>query len=296
LGANSATPMSHRFPSSFVLNYSDHLYLIDCGEGSQIKMSQFGVKRSRINHIFISHLHGDHIFGLPGFINSLNLNGRKDPLEIFGPVGLQDYLLTIFRLTAAHVSFEIIFHELESPTYQRIAVDGDMEIFAFPLKHRILTFGYLFIERKKEYKLNPLAIDQYQLTVEEMKMAKLGKSINRLDLVIKNEDLTLPKVPDKSFAYCSDTIYDEEIIPYITGANTLYHEATYLHDLADQARQRMHATADEAARIAHMAAVNTLIIGHYSSRYKNLQPLVDEARAVFPNTHLALEGQHYTIQ
>lgn len=260
-------------------------------------MSEFSVRRSKINHIFISHLHGDHIFGLPGYLNSLSLNGRTAELTIVGPVGIKAYVETIIHITQGHRSFPIVFNELSVEEYQQVIVLPSIEVYAFPLKHRVPTFGYLFRERPTQCKIDPEAIPLYSLTIPEIKSAKAGDDIVRANgTIIPNADLVLSPTPLRSFAYCSDTIYDPDIVPYIKGATMIYHEATYLHELADKARSRMHATTKEAALIAKQGRVNKLLIGHYSSRYKDLQPLLEETRETFNNAHLAEEGKFYSIE
>lgn len=295
LGANSATPLPSRYPSSFILNYQETLILIDCGEGAQMKMSEFAIKRSRINYIFISHLHGDHIFGLPGFINSLNLNGRKAALMIYGPVGLKEYIDTIHKLSEAHLNFPVIINEIRFQGYQKLAQLPGLEVYSFPLKHRIPTFGYLFSEIKRELNIRSEAIDEFKLSIEEIRELKKGRIPRRNSVALPVNEILKPPIEKRKFAYCSDTVFDPGIIPFITGANLLYHEATYLQDMQKKAQDRMHSTAKEAATIALRARVKKLIIGHYSSRYRELSGLLEEAQEVFPLTELGIEGSCFDI-
>ncbi len=296
LGANSATPVPGRFPSSFVLNHEEHLYLIDCGEGSQIKMSEYHVKRSRIDHIFISHLHGDHIFGLPGFLNSYSLNRREKPLHIYGPVGLRDFISTCFRVTGNPVHYELHIHELQAEQVHDLGLIDRLSVTAFPLRHRIPTFGYRFTEVHLEYNIDPAAIKKYNLSIDEILAAKKGQDIVRSEnYLIKNQDLVLPPKPARSFAYVSDTVYHPPIVEHVQDVNLIYHEATYMHNMAEQARDRMHATTIEAAMIAEQAGAQALAIGHYSSRYKELSGYLAEAQLTFQNTHLALSGSRIEI-
>lgn len=295
LGANSATPLHNRFPSCFVLNHNEAMFIIDCGEGAQIKMSQYKVKGTKVDHIFISHLHGDHIFGLPGLINSYNLNRRTNTLTVFGPVGIKGYILNVLQATGAKLNYPLKFVELDSQSHTEIVAFKNLRVSAFPLKHRIATYGYRFDEIILSKNIDPAAINRYKLTIEEIKKVKLGEDLNRDGRVILNKELTVPNKPARAFAYCSDTIYDIDIVPYINKATTIYHEATYLHELKELAKERYHSTAYEAADIADRAQVNKLLIGHYSSRYKNLEPLLDEARSKFKNTHLALEGLVFDV-
>lgn len=258
-------------------------------------MSQFGIRRSRIDHILISHLHGDHIFGLPGLINSFNLNQRKKPLNIYGPIGIRDYLDSIFRVTQAFLGYEVLIHEIGEPRFHPLFSEAGVLVHAFPMQHRIPTYGYLITESEKQANINPEAIDRYNLTVDEIKRIKADLPVWRDGQPIDVGLLTLPPKKPRSIAYCSDTIYDESLIHYIEGVDLLYHEATYLHDLASKASDRMHSTAQEAATIAKKASVNTLLIGHYSSRYKDLTPFLEEAQLVFQNTLLALEGRTFPV-
>ncbi len=295
LGANSAIPHLARFPSAFILGHINHLYLIDCGEGAQIKMSQYHVRRSKINHIFISHLHGDHVLGLPGLLNSFSLNGRQKELIIYGPLGIKQFVETFQAATYAHLTYPLRIVELEGEHERSLGRIDHLEVFAFPLVHRVPTFGYRFTEIYDEFNVNPQAISRYNLSVEEIKKIKKGQSITRNEEVWKAERFTLPKKHSRSFAYCSDTCYHPPLAAFVSDVSLLYHEATYLHNLQAKAKQRMHSTADEAARLAKAAGVSTLIIGHYSSRYSDLEPLLDEARAIFLRTDLAIGGKIYPI-
>ena len=295
LGANSATPFPGRFSSSFVLNYDHELALIDCGEGAQIKMNQFRIKVSRINHIFISHLHGDHIFGLPGFLHSFNLNGRNKPLHLYAPVGIKMYLDVIQETTGGSFNFPLIIQEMDHIDARVICRFNDVDVRAFPMKHRIPTYGYRFDESPLLAKIDSQAIASWHMTIEEIKAAKAGKSIIRDGAEIGNDQLTLPRDRARSFSYCSDTIYDPSLIPYIRGSDTLYHEATYLHALQDKARERMHATSKEAGLMARQSGVTTLLIGHYSSRYDDVIPLQEEARLEHARTFVVSEGETYSV-
>ena len=290
LGANSATPYKGRFPSSFILEYNHKPILLDCGEGAQIKMGEFNVRRSKINHIFISHLHGDHVFGLPGFINSLNLNGREKKLYIYGPEGIESFIRNTQKVTCATSNFEIEYVELNQNTLIDIGIVEGLKVQAIPLRHRVLTYGYLFKESAREINIKSQAIHEFGLSIEEIKTVKEGESIFRNGLPIPSELLTLPAKKCRSFAYCTDTGYFEELADFIKEYDCVYHEATYTHELVEMAKARMHSTAHEAATLAKIARVGQLIIGHYSSRYPDLSILLNEARTVFPNTQIAEEG------
>ncbi len=268
---------------------------MDCGEGTQIKMVQFKVKSRRISHIFITHLHGDHIFGLPGLLNSLSLNGRQEPLKIFGPEGIANYVRFNQKQSSAHFTFDIDFQELKGAGPIDLGTYCGLQFKAFPLKHRIPTFGYKAIEVQAELNVDPEAITKYSLSIEEILNVKKGASIIRGDSFIPTELLVLPPRRNRSFAYCTDTIYDPDILQYIEEVSLLYHEATYTDDLAEKARERMHSTTKDAAQIAKSARAKQLVIGHYSNRYKNLNTLLQEAKVVFQNTMIAEEGKLFQI-
>jgi ribonuclease Z len=295
LGANSAVPTADRFPSSFILSHKDKMCLIDCGEGAQIKMSEFHVKRKKIDHIFISHLHGDHIFGLPGLVNSFSLRGREKRLSITGPEGIKDYLNHTLEITKSHLPFEIVFRELEGNNANDLGRINDFQVMALPLIHRVPTYGYRFTEVIEGRNIDPKAIAKYEMGIPEIKGAKQGITIHRPGITIDIDEITLPAKKPRSFAYCSDTIYNVDIVPAIRGVDLLYHEATYLHESQLKAQKYMHSTAQEAAEIAKKAGVGKLLIGHYSSRYKRLQLLEEEARSTFENSQVALQGEIHTI-
>jgi ribonuclease Z len=296
LGNNSAFPAQGRNPSAKVVNYQEELFLVDCGEGTQIRMNQYGVKRTRINHIFISHLHGDHIFGLPGLINSYQHLSRKSALHIYGPVGVRQMIETVLRLSKSMINFDLVFHELQSVEKQKVFESAHLRVYAFPLKHRVPTFGYFFQERARPGGMNKDIIVKYGLSVEQIKTLKSGNDVVLDDgyRLTSDEALEAPE-PLRSFAYCSDTIFDKTIVPVIQGASLLYHEATFLHAIERKATESMHSTALQAGTIAHLANVGKLLIGHFSSRYDDLSPLVEEAREIFMETEIAEEGNTYLV-
>lgn len=296
LGANSAFPTPDRFSSCFVVTYGGRHIMIDCGEGAQIKMVQHGVKPSKLEAILISHLHGDHLFGLPGLLNSLALNGRNAPLHVYGPKGIKEYIETVRRLSGSYEVYDLIIHEKESDDTEVIAEHLGLTITAFALKHRIPTYGYLIQEPDSADNIDPKAISKYELTVEEILAAKSGKSIKRDQQEITPQDVLLPVREGRSIAYCSDTIYKPDIIPVIEKATLLYHEATYMHDRQEKAEQHMHSTTIEAATIARDAGVGQLVIGHYSSRYDDLEPYVEEAQTVFEDSAVAVEGAVFELE
>ena len=272
----------------------ERCFLIDCGEGTQVQLRKAKARFSKINTIFISHLHGDHCFGLPGLIASFRLLGRETPLHIYGPKGIQEMLETIFRITETQRGFDVVYHELESKGSEKIYEDNKVEVYTIPLNHRIYCNGYLFREKPKERHLNMAEISKYpEIETCDYHHLKLGKDFVLKDgYVLKNEILTTDPSKSVSYAFCSDTRYSEKIIPMIDGVDLLYHEATFLHDLKEMADYTGHTTALEAARIARKANVGKLIVGHFSNRYGDLSVFTDEAREVFPNTFLpkALES------
>lgn len=294
LGFNSAIPTVNSAPTAQFLEMEERAFLIDCGEGTQVQLRKAKARFSKINHIFISHLHGDHCFGLPGLIASFRLLGRETPLYIYGPKGIKQMLETIFRITETHKGFELVYHELESKKSVKIFEDSRIEVFTIPLNHRIYCNGYLFREKEKERHLNMKEIAKYpEIETCDYHNLKLGKDFILSDgYVLKNELLTTEPSKSVSYAFCSDTRYQESILPIIENVDVLYHEATFLHELKDMADYTGHTTALEAARIARKANVGKLILGHFSNRYHDLNVFTDEAREVFANTFLpkALEA------
>jgi len=288
LGYNSAIPTINSAPTAQFLEMEERSFLIDCGEGTQVQLRKAKARFSKINHIFISHLHGDHCFGLPGLIASFRLLGRETPLHVYGPVGIKEMLETIFRITETHRGFEVIYHELSSKQSEKIYDDKRVEVFTIPLDHRIYCNGYLFREKPKERHLNMAEISKYEeIQTCGYQNIKNGKDIVLSDgYVLKNEKLTNAPSPSVSYAFCSDTRYNESILSLIDGVDVLYHESTFLHELKKMAEYTGHTTALEAAHIAKMANVGKLILGHFSNRYNDLELLRDEARQIFPETEL----------
>lgn len=286
LGYNSAIPTVKSSPTAQLLNMGERLFLIDCGEGTQVQLRKTKAKFSKINHIFISHLHGDHCFGLPGLISSFQLLGRETPLHIYGPKGIREFIETVLRITEAHKSFKILFHELYSSHSEVIMENKKIKISTIPLDHRIYCNGYLFCEKPGEYHLNMEEISKYpEIEICDYHNLKRGKDFTLKDgYVIKNSILTKAPKPPRSYAFCSDTRYKESIIPIIEKVHLLYHEATFLDDLKEMAQYTGHSTALEAAQIARKAQVGKLILGHFSNRYSDYSVFEEEARTVFPNT------------
>ena len=288
LGYNSAIPTVKSAPTAQFLEMEERCFLIDCGEGTQVQLRKAKAKFSKINHIFISHLHGDHVFGLPGLISSFRLLGRETPLHVYGPKGIKEMMETIFRITETHQGFEVVFHELSSKKSEKVFEDNRVEVFTIPLDHRIYCNGYLFKEKPKERHLNMKEISKYpEIEICDYHNLKRGKDIQLSDgYILKNENLTKPAEPSVSYAFCSDTRYLESIIPIIKNVDVLYHEATFLHDLKKMADYTGHSTALEAAKIARKANVKKLILGHFSNRYNDLSVFLNEACEIFPETYL----------
>ncbi|MEC5395279.1 ribonuclease Z [Bergeyella sp. RCAD1439] len=291
LGFNSAIPTVNSSPTAQLLEMEERHFLIDCGEGTQVQLRKAKARFSKINHIFISHLHGDHCFGLPGLIASFRLLGRETPLHVYGPKGIKEMLETIFRLTETHQGFEVVYHELDKTYSEKIYEDKRVEVYTIPLDHRIYCNGYLFREKPKERHLNMEEITKYpEIQVCDYQHLKNGKDFVLSDgYVLKNEHLTHPASPSVSYAFCSDTRYLESVVPIIREVDVLYHESTFLHDLKEMADYTGHTTALEAARIAKQAQVGKLILGHFSNRYSDLSVFTEEARRVFPNTVLPVQ-------
>ncbi len=297
LGSSSALPTSKRFPTAHLLNVNERFFLIDCGEGTQIQLRKFRAKMSRINRIFISHMHGDHIFGLFGLLSSFQLLGRTADLHIHGPGNLNE-LLHFFRKNFAQESdFNIIMHPVGHRQVQKIFEDDRIEVFAFPLHHRIPNSGYLFREKAAELNVRKEALDIYKPLIEDVVKIKKGEDLILSDgTVVPNEELTLPPWKPRSYAYCTDTLYDPEIAGIIKDVDLLYHEATFASSDRELAEKTLHSTSGQAAKIARAAGAGKLVIGHFSSRYKDLSHLLSEAMKIFPESYLANDGDVFTVE
>ncbi len=297
LGSSSATPTSERYPTAQVLNVLERFFLIDCGEGTQHQIRKNRINFLKINHILISHLHGDHFFGLIGLISSLSLLGRKNDLHIYAHSELQRY--TRFQLEFLEMSdtgFRICFHPLNFKKPQLIFEDKKLTIRSFPLKHRIPCCGFRFDEKPRESNIIKEQILKYGIPIRDIKRIKAGEDfITGSGKVIPNSELVIPAPAPRSFAYCSDTAYSEEIIDHIKGSDLLYHEATFAESEQQVAKETFHSTAKQAAQIAEMASVKKLLIGHFSARYKRLDQLLSEAREIFPETYAVIENETYPV-
>jgi ribonuclease Z len=296
LGSSSATPIYNRNPTSQVLNINERLYLVDCGEGTQQQMLRFDIKASRIDHIFISHLHGDHYLGLVGLLSSLHLNGRKKPLMLYGPPQLKDIIDLQFKYSETHLQYEIEFFATDATQSQTIISNDDVVVETIPLDHRIPTTGFLFREKKRLRKLLKDKIEQLGISVEYYTALKKGTDYtDNTGKLYKNDELTIDSDAPKTYAYCSDTLCNPQYFEQITGADLLYHEATFLHNMLDRAKETHHTTALQAGEIAVKIGAKRLLIGHFSARYKSLDELLEESQSVFPNTALAIEGKIFTV-
>lgn len=291
LGCGSALPTTRHLATSQIVDLRDKLYMIDCGEGTQVQMRRMRVRFGRLAHIFISHLHGDHCFGLPGLISTLGMLGRTGELVVHGPKEVETYLRPVMDLFCRGMEFEVRFNPVDTRSHSLVMEDRSLSVYSIPLKHRIPTCGYLFAEKPKEAHIIREMTDFYQVPVRCMKDIKQGQDyVTPEDEVVPNSRLTRPAAPPKRYAFCSDTAYNRSIIPIIEGADLLYHEATFAEcDLA-RAKETFHSTARQAAEIARDAHVKRLVIGHYSARYEDLSELHREAEAVFPGTILGNEG------
>ena len=292
LGCYAATPRTLTNPTAQVLEIRNHMFLIDCGEGTQVQLRKNKIKFSRLNHIFISHLHGDHFFGLPGLISTFRLLGRKKELHIYGPKGIKEAITLLLKLGDSWTNYPLIFHELTSSEPQVIFEDEKVLVTTIPLEHRDYTNGFLIVEKPAERKLNTEAVAKHKIDKAYFRNIKKGKDVILDDgRVIQNTELSFDPAKIKSYAYCSDTAFDPAIVPQIKNVNVLYHESTFLEADAKLSVKTKHATAKEAATIAREAAVGLLVLGHYSTRYKNIELFKLEAQEVYQNVALADDGK-----
>ncbi len=294
LGSSSALPTSNRFPTAHLFNSNERFFLIDCGEGTQIQLRRFRLKFSKINHIFISHVHGDHYFGLFGLISSFSLLGRKSDLHIYAHAGLEKMIECQFQENT--INYNIVFHKISPKKDAVLYEDKTLKISTFPLKHRISANGFLFKEKDRELNLRKDVILQYNLSIKDIQAIKKGSDYLWEDeKLIKNNQLTYPPYQSRSYAFCSDTAYYQKVVEYIKNVDLLYHEATFAEDMKEMAKKTTHSTAKQAAEIASKANVGKLLIGHFSSRYKDEKLIENEAKEVFENTETVIEGKTYSV-
>ena len=294
LGCYAATPRTITNPTSQVLEIKNRLFLIDCGEGTQVQLRKNKIKFSKINHIFISHLHGDHFFGLIGTISTFALLGRTNDLHIYGPKGVKEIITLQLRLSNSWTTYNLFFHELESDKSEVIFEDNRVVVKTIPLKHRVYTNGFLFQEKPGERKLNVEAVQQYNIHTAYYQKIKNGGNVALDDgTIIENEKLSFDPIPAMSYAFCSDTVYNEDVIPIINNVDVLYHESTFLQSEEGLAQKTLHSTAKEAATIALKANAKQLVLGHYSTRYDGIERFKEEAETIFPNVLLGDDGRSF---
>lgn len=292
LGCYSATPRTFTNPTSQVLEINNHVFLIDCGEGTQVQLRKHKIKFNRIKHIFISHLHGDHFFGLVGLISTMRLLTRETDLHIHAPKGLKEVVTLQMKLANSWTNYNLYFHELTSKSSELIFEDDKVEVRTIPLDHRVYTNGFLFREKEGDRKLDMNAVLNANIDVAYYRKLKQGFDVENNDRqLIKNETVTFPPEKPKSYAFCSDTAYKEDIVPIIKDVDVLYHESTFLEQHAHLAPKTKHSTAKEAASIAKQANAGTLLLGHYSTRYDDLNLFKTEAQEYFENVELADDGK-----
>lgn len=296
LGCYSATPRTLNNPTAQVLEIKNHLFLIDCGEGTQVQLRKSKLKFSRIKHIFISHLHGDHFFGLPGLVSTFRLLGREKELHIYGPKGIKEAITLLLKLGDSWTNYPLYFHELEGKEPQIVYEDEKVKVSTIPLDHRIYTNGFLFQEKEGARTLNVEAAKVWEVDKSQFNNIKAGKHVVLEDgTIVDNKELTFDPPKPKSYAFCSDTMYKEDIVPIIKKADLLYHESTFLESEQELAVKTKHSTAKEAAEIAKQAQVGKLILGHYSTRYKSLEVFKEEAQTVFTAVDLAEDGKSFVV-
>jgi ribonuclease Z len=296
LGSSSASPTSERNPSGQLLNIAERIFLIDCGEGTQIQLRRLKARFQSIDHIFISHLHGDHFFGLPGLLSSMHLLGRKQTLNVYGPKELKDIMDVINSVSETRLNYTIKWHFTSDKKMELLYEDQKVEVFSFPLKHRIFCTGFLFREKPLPRKIDKYKLEKLEISLADILLLKAGHDVvNKNGVLVKNGEATLDPPPPRTYAYCSDTIFDPEIIDYVRGVDLLYHESTFLDDNAERAGKTFHSTARQAATIARDAGVNQLLLGHYSARYGDIQGFLKEAGEVFVNSLLASDGKKVKI-
>src|ERR1700722_8081202 len=299
LGNNSALPAFDRHPTAQVVTMEDQIFLVDCGEGTQMQMAKYKIRRSKINYIFISHLHGDHYFGLIGLLTSMGLLGRTQDLHIHAPGPLEEIIGLQLKVADIHLPYPLHFHSLSQTQPDQVTVllhEARYEVSCFPVIHRIECFGFIFREVRPFRKVNPEKAREHEVPASFFDRLKWGESYLKKDgTVVENQWVTEPANKARSYAYAADTMFGERIAAYVRGVDLLYHETTYLKDLEIQAGRRFHSTTTQAATIALQAGVQRLLIGHFSSKYEKLQAFELEAREIFPNADLALEGVTYKV-
>ncbi|TDN82405.1 RNAse Z [Salegentibacter sp. 24] len=297
LGCYAATPRSFTNPTSQVLEINNQLFLIDCGEGTQVQLRRNKIKFSKIKHIFISHLHGDHSYGLVGLISTFRLLNRETELHVYGPKGIKEIITLQLKLSNSWTNYPLYFHELESKEPELIYEDEKVSVETIPLIHRIYTNGFLFKEKPGDRKLLINKAVEYKIDVSLYRSMKKGKDVtSETGELVPNHLVTADPPTPKSYAYCSDTAFNQKMIPQISGATVLYHESTFLEDKSDLAYPTKHSTAKQAAQIAKEAGVKKLILGHYSTRYNDINLFREEAATIFSEVDLADDGKVFIFE
>jgi ribonuclease Z len=297
LGSSGALPAYGRFPSCQLVEIQNRHFLVDCGEGAQMQLMKFQANLHRINHIFISHLHGDHFLGLMGLIFTMHLLRRTNDLHIYSHGGLDEIITTQLRHSLSAPNFKLIFHPLEKNEVRIIYEDDALTVETVPLVHKLVCSGFIFREKEKPRRIDKDRLPQ-GLRIQQIANLKRGHDVvdEEGNIVYKNTDLTFSPRKSRSYAYCSDTAYNESMIDQIAGIDLLYHEATFSEDELAKATETRHSTATQAATIALKARASGLLVGHFSARYRELDPILEEAKKVFPKTELAVEGSIFTIE
>lgn len=296
LGCGSARPTHKHNPSSQVLDCRGKLFMIDCGEGTQVAFTRSRLSMNRLGHVFISHNHGDHVFGLPGLVCTMALMGRTADLHIHAPEEVRPLLELIERHYCEYLGYRLLFHPVDTTSHQLIHEDRSLEVWTLPLRHRVPCCGYLFREKPLLPHIRRDMIDAFQIPFSQINNIKNGSGWTTPDgTFLPHEKLTTPAAPSRSFAYCSDTLFTPSLAPLLKNVTLLYHEATYPHEMEPRARQHAHSTASQAARLAQAAQVARLCIGHYSASIDDESLLLQEAQAIFPHTILAQEGMHIQL-
>ncbi len=296
LGSSSATPTHNRHPTAQALNIRERFFLIDCGEGTQTQLTRYRIRYSRIGHIFISHLHGDHYLGLMGLLSTMHLQGRTTELHLYAQPELMDIIELQLRLSQTILRYNLVFHPIRNYSGNILLEDDDLLVRTLVLNHRIPCTGFLFREKPKPRKLLINKMRQYGIPLHQFTKIKSGANfIDNSGNTIPNSELTIAPGKPRTYAFCSDTMYMEELIDEVRDVDLLYHESTFMHSMIDRAKATWHSTSIEAATLAQKSRVERLIIGHFSSRYKDLGPMLEEARSIFPNTELAIEGMKFVV-
>lgn len=297
LGTGSARPTIERHHSAHALNVHEQFYLIDCGEGTQTRLLECGINPLKLNAAFITHLHGDHVYGLLPLISSMGLMGRRTPFHVYAPSPMGEVMKYHYKYFDTNLPFEVVYHEIDTTKHKMVYENSVMEVWSIPLRHRLPTSGYLFREKTPALNVSKEAIDKYGLGIAQITAAKRGEDVFDADgqLIARNEELTYTPYSPRSYAYCSDTLYSARAAGLVKGVDILYHEATFGEDNKAMAKETGHSTASQAAKAAVKAEAGKLLIGHFSSRYKDASVLVEEARTIFPATETAEELHTYEI-